>query len=211
MKQANAVAALVTLIFVPPVFCERSAAGPEAQPAASATQCILLHDGVEYRTYLPDGRRFVYVAVKVIPGIYPSVFVLADKNYDAPPHTKVSDSDPIHQWWIDRSRPFAFATDKVRIRWEKSGTIEYVTSLFMDRDVKEFSQGFRGLEKANGRYEGTGSSDINAFAFQTRIEMTGFRGDIFEVKVPDVTFDGITVKPPVVQFEREDNAIRAKC
>jgi hypothetical protein len=179
-------------------------------PARAATQCVPLHDGVEYRAFLPDGKRFVYVDVKVLPGVFPSVFVIADKNFEAP-GIKLAANDPLNQWWIDRSRPFSFSNDTVRIRWEEHHTFDFVTDWFSENPLREFKQAIRGVIKTGDHFEGTGAADTNTFAFQTRLEMNGFRGDYFEVSVPAVTFEGVTVTPPIVHFERDDKLIVAKC
>ena len=178
--------------------------------AAPSTQCVALNDGVEYRAFLPDKRRFVYIAVKVLPGVFPSVFVIIDKNYVSA-NGKINTADPVYQWWIDRSKPMAFSADKVRIRWQEGGTWTYVTNWFETPAPTEFSQQFRGLDAVNGHFEGTGSADTNTFTFQTRIEMSGFSGDMFEVKLPDVSFDGVTVTPPIVHFDRDGKNAIAKC
>lgn len=180
-----------------------------AAPAAE-TRCVPLHDGVEYRGYLPDGKRFVYVAVKVLPGVFPSVFVIVDKSYD-PPAGKMAANDPLNQWWIDRSKPMTFAGDTVRIRWEEHHTFDFVTDWFSDAPAREFKQAFRGLEKVGTIWQGEGSTDTNTFTFQNRLEMNGFRGDYFEVSVPAVTFEGTTVTPPITKFERVERDIVAKC
>lgn len=192
---------VIALVFAPMFLC---------QPSPAQSQCVPLHDGVEYRAFLPDLQRFVYVDIKVLPGVYPSIFVIADKNFVAP-RGKLAVSDPLNQWWIDRSRPMTFSADKVRIRWKESHTFDFVTDLFSDNSPKELSQVIRGLDKIGDHYEGNGATDTNSFAFQSRIEMSGFTGDLFEVSVPAVTFDGATVTPPIIKFERDDKIIAAKC
>jgi hypothetical protein len=177
---------------------------------ANATRCVALHDGVEYRAYLPDGKRFVYVDVKVLSGVFPSVFVIVDKNFDAP-GTKLAANDPLNQWWIDRSKPMTFAADSVRVRWEEHHTFDFVTDWFSENPPREFKQAFRGLEKTGNVWLGEGSGDTNTFSFQNRLEMSGFRGDYFEVSVPAVTYDGVTVTPPIIKFERTDDGLVSKC
>jgi hypothetical protein len=181
-----------------------------ALPAGATTQCVALHDGVEYRAFLPDGKRFVYVDVKVLGGVYPSVFVIVDKNYEAPA-VKLAANDPLNRWWIDRSRPFAFSSNVVRIRWRESHTFDFVTDLFSENGPKEIAQTIRGIDKDGDHFSGSGASDTNTFAFQTRLEMTGFNADYFEISVPSITYEGVTVTPPVIKFEREDRAVTTKC
>jgi hypothetical protein len=180
------------------------------RPGLAAPQCVAVHDGVEYRAYLPDGKRFVYVDVKVLPGVFPSVFVITDKNYETPA-VKLAANDPLNQWWIDRSRPFSFAAEKVRIRWKASHTFDFVTNWFSDEDTEELAQPIRGVEKQGSQFVGTGANDTNTFAFQTRLDMNGFSDDAFEVSVPAVTYEGVTVTPPIVLFERGDDGFKAKC
>ncbi len=181
------------------------------QKSLAATSCVLLHDGVEFRTYLPDAKRFVYVDVKVLPGVYPSVFFIADKNYDAAGAT-LAVNDPLNRWWTDRSRPFSFTTDRVRIRWTEDHTFGFVTDWFTDNPPKEFVQNIRGIEKVDSHFEGPGANDTNTFAFQLQLDMDGFTDDYFEVSVPAVTYQGATVTPPIVHFERDDNKLLvAKC
>ena len=191
----------IALIVSPMIFCQQSMA---------ETKCVLLHDGIEYRAFLPDNKRFVYVDVKVLPGAFPSVFVIIDKNYEAP-SVKLAANSPWNPWWIDRSRPMAFSTDRVRIRWTESHTFDFVIDWFAENSPKEFSQTIRGLQKVGDHFEGTGAADTNTFAFQSRIEMSGFVGDYFEVAVPTVSYEGVTVTPPIVHFERQDKDIAAKC
>jgi hypothetical protein len=180
------------------------------QPGLAGARCVALHDGVEYRSYLPDGKRFVYVDVKVLPGVFPSVFVITDKNFETPA-VKLALNDPLNRWWTDRSRPFSFAAEKVRIRWKASHTFDFITNWFSEDGPEELSQPLRGVEKKGDRFVGTGGYDTNAFAFQTRLDMNGFTDNAFEVSVPAVTYDGVTVTPPVVLFERGDSGFAAKC
>lgn len=180
------------------------------QPSLAETKCVVLPDGVEYRTFLPDNTRFVYVDVKVLPGVFPSIFVIIDKNFDTP-GAKFEASGPLNQWWIDRSRPMTFSTNRVRIRWEEHHTFDFVIDWFTDNSPQEFAQTIRGVEKAGDHFEGSGATDTNSFAFQSRIEMSGFTGDYFEVMVPTVSYEGVTVTPPIVHFERQDKIIVAKC
>lgn len=181
-----------------------------ASPSRAATQCVALHDGVEYRAFLPDGKRFVYIDVKVLGGVYPSVFVIFDKNYETPV-VKLAANDPLNRWWIDRSRPFAFSSNLVRIRWQENHTFDFVTDLFSEHGPQEISQQIRALEKDGDHFTGSGATDTNTFAFQTRLEMTGFAGDYFEVAVPALTYEGATVTPPVIKFERDERNFATKC
>jgi len=184
--------------------------GTTGAQAQASTRCVAVKDGVEYRAYLPDGRRYVYVAVKALSGIYPSVFVMIDKNYDVSGTAPVKD-DPYAAWWIDRSKPMSFSTDKVKVRWKDETGWSAVTSWVSDPDWIEVAQPIRGLEPDGKSFKGTGSTDTNTYAFQTRVDMQGFRGDTFDVAIPSVTLDGVTVSPPIVQFERGDDAVSAHC
>lgn len=179
------------------------------QPGLADTRCVPLHDGVEYRAALPDGQRFVYVDVKVLPGVFPSVFVIVDKNYET--SSAKPTANDLNRWWIDRSRPFAFAAEKVRIRWKASHTFDFITNWFSESGPEELSQPIRGAVKQGDRFISTGATDTNAFAFQIRLDMNGFTDDAFEVSVPAVTYEGVTVTPPIVLFERTDDGFKAKC
>ncbi len=201
MDLTKTFAAGLALIVSPVIFGQQSLA---------ETKCVLLPDGIEYRAFLPDAKRFIYVDVKVLPGVFPSVFVITDKNYEAPGE-KLAANSPWNPWWIDRSRPMAFSTDRVRIRWEDHHTFDFVIDWFTDNSPKEFAQTIRGLEKVGDHFEGTGATDTNTFAFQTRLEMSGFNGDVFEVAVPTVSYEGVTVTPPIMHFERQDKTIVTKC
>lgn len=179
--------------------------------AQSSSRCVALKNGIEYRAYLPDGNRYVYVSVKALSGVHPSVFVMIDKNYETSAVKPVKD-DPNAGWWVDRSIPMRFSTDTVKIRWQDSGAWHAVTSWVSDPDWIEVTQAVRGLSPEGKGFVGTGAADSNTFAFQTRVEMQDFRGDAFDVTLPSVTFEGVTVAPPVVHFERDDNeAVSAKC
>jgi hypothetical protein len=201
MNLSRTFAAGLALIVSPLIFGQQSLA---------ETKCVPLLDGVEYRAFLPDAKRFIYVDVKVLPGAFPSVFVIIDKNYEAP-SVKLAANSPWNSWWIDRSRPMAFSTDRVRIRWKEHHTFDFVIDWFAEKSPKEFVQTIRGLDKVGDHFEGTGATDTNTFAFQSRIEMSGFGGDYFEVSVPAVSYEGVTVTPPIVRFERQDDSIVAKC
>jgi hypothetical protein len=180
------------------------------RPGLGETRCLPLHDGLEYRTFLPDGKRFIYIDVKVLPGVFPTVFVIADKNYETP-GVKLAVNDPLNRWWIDRSQPFSFAAEKIRVRWKASHTFDFITDWFSESGPEELSQPIRGVEKRGERFVGTGANDTNAFAFQNRIDMNGFTDDVFQVSVPAVTYEGATVTPPVIVFERNDDGFAAKC
>lgn len=183
--------------------------GAQAESPAPG-RCQLLKDGIEYRSYLPDGHRYVYVAVKIMPGVYPTVIVIADKNYDSEATTPVS-AQPYNAWWLDRSRPMVFSSDKVVIRWDASGTFDFVTDWFRNPPPDKVEQPFRGLTASGGKFSGTGDKDTNSFAFQNRLQVDHFTGDVFEVSIPTVSFDGVTIAPPVVRFERGDDGLKAKC
>ena len=174
---------------------------------ADATRCEALSDGVEYRAFLADENRYVYVDVKIQPGTFPSIFVIADKNYlaSAGPH------DAANKWWLDRSRPMLFSVDKVKVSWERAGGISAVSGWFVEPDPTEIVQPIRGLKKVPGGYAGNGSHDTNSFAFQTRLEMPGFTGDAFDVTLPSVSYDGATVAPPVVHVLRDGKTSTTKC
>lgn len=179
--------------------------------AETPTRCEAIQNGVEYRAFLPDGKRYVYVTAKALTGIFPSIFVMVDKNYIESGPRPAKD-DPYTAWWIDRSKPMTFSTDKVRIRWKDSGTLQTLTGWLSEPDWVEISQPIRGLEPDGNRFKGAGSSDTNTFTFQTRMEMPGFSGDEFDIILPSVTYDGATVTPPVVHFLREDRTTAsAKC
>jgi hypothetical protein len=200
MTGTNRLASVALMAILTAVFC---------RPGLAEARCVPLHDGVEYRAFLPDGQRFVYVDFKVLPGVFPTVFVIADKNYETP--AKLAQNDPLNQWWIDRTRPFTFTADKVRIRWKANHTFDFITDWFSESGPKELAQSIRGVEKQGERFGGTGAYDTNSFAFQTRLDMTGFTDDVFEVLAPAVTYEGVTVTPPIVIFERSDDGFKTKC
>jgi len=174
---------------------------------ADATRCEVLGDGVEYRAFLADENRYVYVDVKIQPGTFPSIFVIADKNYLVSAGT----NDAANKWWLDRARPLLFSVDRVKVSWERASGIYAVGGWFGEPDPNEIVQPIRGLKKVPGGYAGNGSHDTNSFAFQTRLEMPGFTGDEFDVTLPSVSYDGVTVTPPVVHVVRDGRTVSTKC
>jgi hypothetical protein len=187
------------------------AVGARAQSPPPTLRCEAVVSGIEYRAFLPDQKRYIYVAVKVLPGFHPSVFVMIDKNYDAK-ISKVASADPLNVWWLDRSKPMFFSTDKVKVRWTDRSAWSAVTSWMVTPNSTDAVQAIRGIDPDGARFSGLGSTDSNSYAFQTRIELPGFSGDSFEVTVPSVSFDGVTLTPPVVKFERGDgNNFDVKC
>jgi len=173
---------------------------------ADATRCEPLHDGIEYRAFLADQNRYVYLDVKIQPGVFPSVFVIADKNY-----LSGGPSDSANSWWLDRTKPMLFSNDKVKVSWEREGGLNLVGGWFGEPDPNAVEQPIRGLTKGPSGFAGTGSHDTNSFAFQTRLEMPGFTGDAFDITLPSVAIDGVTVSPPVVHVLRDGKAITTKC
>lgn len=183
----------------------------QSAPAApAATRCVAVEGGVEYRAYLPDQKRYVYVQVKTLSGFYPSVFVTVDKNYDAD-KAKIAANDPYYAWWIDRSKPMSFSTDQVAIRWQDESGWSSVTSWISSPDWVTVKQPIRGLEPSGSAFTGTGSSDTNTFAFHTRLELGALSGDTFEAALPTVSYDGVTLSPPVVHFERDGRNVTVHC
>ncbi|GAA0539513.1 hypothetical protein FHS83_003720 [Rhizomicrobium palustre] len=179
-----------------------------AAPAGAAqTTCEELSDGVEYRAFLPDQNRYIYADIKALPGVFPSIFVIVDKNY----LSGAGANDPANKWWLDRSRPMQFSTDKVKISWPKESGIYAVAGWFGSADPTEITQPIRGLAKSPTGFEGKGSRDTNGFAFQTRLEMPGFTGEEFTVALPQISFDGVTLTPPLVRFTKDDKTATAKC
>lgn len=180
-------------------------------PAVAAPpRCEMIDGGVEYRAYLADQKRYVYVSVRTLSGYTPSVIVVADKNYEAG-KAKITAGDPLVNWWLDRSRPMRFSTNQVVVHWKNTGTLNTVASWIITPDTNEVKQPIRGLEPDGTGFSGMGSVDTNAFAFQTRLEMPDFNSDSFDVSVPEVSFDGVTVTPPVIHFTRDDGVISVKC
>ncbi len=173
-------------------------------------RCATVTNGVEYRAYLPDGKRYVFVSVKALSGIYPSVFVMIDKSYETS-GTKPLKDNPFAAWWTDRSKPMRFSSDTVKVRWPDDVGWHAMTGWLTGPDWVEVNEPIRGLEPDGKGFKGNGSDDANTYAFQTRVELQGYRGDAFDVTVPSVTFEGVTVAPPVVHFERTDDTISARC
>ncbi len=183
--------------------------GLQAQ-APSTQRCTAVKNGVEYRAYLPDAKRYIYVSVKALSGVNPSVFVMIDKSYESAAAKPVKD-DPYAAWWIDRSKPMRFSTDLVKVRWQDEGGWRAVTGWLSGPNWIEVDQPIRGLEPDGKNFTGAGAADTNTYAFQTRVEMPDFRGDAFDVTLPSVTFEGVTVSPPAVHFERTDGVVSANC
>jgi len=170
-------------------------------------QCEMVRDGVEYRAFLPDGRRFVYISVKMLPGAMPAVFLVVDKNYLGKP----AQGDPILAWWLDRKQPMRFSSDKLKISWKDEGSFHFITGLFSSDDTVAISDTIPGLARQGDHFEGAGNDDNNVFAFQLSFEMPGFRGDDFDVSVPAVSYDGVTLAPPPIHFTLGDDGPQAKC
>lgn len=186
------------------------AVGGTAVHSQEVPRCVAVMHGVEYRSYLPDTKRYIYVSVKVLSGSQPSVFVVVDKNYDTAGRVPVK-NDPYNAWWIDRSHPMLFSTDRIKARWPDDGTWQTMTGWLSAPDWVETTHLIPGLQQSGPSFVGTGSNDSNTYAFQMRVEMRGFDGDEFDVTLPAVTFDGVTIAPPVVHFQRSDDAYSAKC
>lgn len=190
-----------------------AASGADQAPPAQPThfsRCEASGNGVEYRTYLPDGQRFVFISVRVLKGIHPSVFVFFDKNFEGKANL-LNKSDPLVSWWLDRSRPMEFSADKIRIGWREHGVWHWMTSLVSSDNEEGLAQAIRGLSPVGDHFEGMGSNDNNTFAFQSRIEMQDFDGDEFSVFVPAVSYDGVTVAVPEVHFTETDETPVVKC
>jgi len=181
------------------------------QPAAQFTRCESTGDSIEYRSYLPDQRRYLFVSIKVLHGVQPSVFVIIDKNFDSKGVDLSKTADPIILWWLDRTRPFVFSSDKIKVTWVAGGVWNTITGWIGTADVAAVTQPIRGLELENGRLEGTGTRDTNSYAYQSRIELPDFSGDELAVAVPAVSYDGITVAPPPVHFTNTDETPSVKC
>jgi hypothetical protein len=180
-------------------------------PAPMPTRCEATGNSIEFRSYLPDQRRYLFVTVKTVPGIHPSVYVFFDKNFDSNGVDLSKNTDPIVAWWLDRSRPMAFTTNKIKVGWKAHGTWHYVTSLFDSGGETAVTQPIRGLTPRGDHFEGVGATDTNSFAFKLAIELPDFDGDELSVRVPSMTYDGVTVAPPEVHFTNTDEAPLVKC
>ena len=181
---------LATALFALVGGCAQNLA--DFQPSAAGGQCIASDHGVEFRTYFPDHKRYVFISVIAVSGLTPSLYVIADKNFRGDQAGKAETS-----WWLDRSQPFGFSTDKVDVSWEDEGHL---------------SQALHSVAASDGRFLGQPITDPNRYAFQTEFRLSGFSGDSFDVKLPSVSFDGVTVSPPPVHFVRQgDDAAAVKC
>ena len=180
-------------------------------PVLPSTRCEANGDTIEYRAYLPDQRRFVFVSVKVLHGTQPSVFIIIDKNFDSAGVDVTQKSDPLVAWWLDRSRPLTFSGDKIKVTWKSGGVWNTIWGWIGSNGEDSVTQPIRGLVSQGGNFLGKGTSDTNSYAYQSRIELPGFSGDELAVSVPAVTFDGVTVTPPVVHFTDTDETPTTKC
>lgn len=178
--------------------------GTPASPAAGVTTCRAINRGVEYRTYFPDGRRYVYVSAVTLRGMQPSVLIIIDKNYVSPPgpKPKPADQDTI-AWWIDRTQPFSFSTDNIRATYEKQFSIgSMVNSVFSSSPPTAFTVPIGDLDPAGSHFEGTGNEDPNTYAFQLRVDYPLNTADKFDITLPTVSFEGVTVTTPPLHFTR---------
>ena len=181
------------------------------QPPPQFTRCEATGNSIEYRSYLPDQRRYLAVTIKTVRGIHPSVFVFFDKNFDSNGVDLTKSTDPLVAWWLDRSRPMAFATNKIRVGWKKNGAWQFVTGLFGSQDESNVAQPIRGLVPRGDHFEGVGTPNTNSFAFQSAIELPDFLGDELSVHVPSMTYDGVIIAPPDVHFTNADEMPSVKC
>lgn len=163
--------------------------------APVVADCVPLPDGIELRSFLPDRNRYLYADIKPLSGVVPAVVVIFDKNYLSP-------SPEADRWWLDRTRLFSFSDDKIRLRWSKTGTWTDMTSWIATPDQRAQEQTLGGLTKTMAGFAGTGTHDTNRFAFQARIEADGFDGDRFEISLPALRYDGVSLSPPVVEAVR---------
>lgn len=187
----------------------------QARPAGT-TSCRTTRQGVEFRAYLPDGRRYIYISASPLRGLRPSVLVIVDKNYDMPQETRPGPADKaLSDWWIDRTHPFVFSADKIKAAYDKQFSVGGMFgSIFSSNPPGRFSVPIPGLTAAGGRFEGTGSGDANSYAFEIRIDFPANTDDDFSLTLPSATFDGVTVTPHVLHFTRsEDDSLEShvKC
>lgn len=188
------------------------ASASSAQAAApQLARCEASDSGIEFRSYYPDKQRFLFVSVKMLKGTHPSVFVMIDKNFDAKNVDLSKKNDPLVTWWLDRSRPMTFSSDKIKIGWMQNGTWHFITNLFTSDSPSFSAQPIRGLQPQGDHFEGIGNADNNIFAFQTRMELPDYDGEELSVFVPAVTYEGVTIAPPEVHFTDTDDAPTAKC
>ena len=180
-------------------------------PAPQSTRCEASANSIEYRAYLPDQRRYLSVTIKTLPGVYPSVFVFIDKNFDSNGVDLTKRTDPLVAWWLDRTQPMAFAGNKIKVSWKGHTSWQYITGLFGSTDETSVTQPIRGLVPRGDHFEGAGATDTNSFAFQSAIQLPDFSGDELSVRVPPVTYDGVTIAPPEVNFTNTDEAPSVKC
>ncbi len=179
----------------------------QASAPASATTCRTINRGVEFRTYFPGTHRYVYVSAATIRGMAPSVLVIIDKNYDnaAGPQPAPPDHDTT-AWWTDRSRTFSFSTDKITATFETRFTVgSVVDRVFSSSSPPEFTVPIRGLTPVGSHFEGQGSSNTNTYAYEMRVDFPLNTADNFDLILPSVTYDGVTVTPPPLHFVRNDD------
>jgi len=189
--------------------CVQAAGVAAATP--QFTRCEASENSIEYRSEYPDGQRFLFVTVKVLKGVHPSIFVFIDKNFVGKGVDLSKKTDPLVAWWLDRSRPMSFSADKIKIGWMHHGAFHFITGLFTSDDPSIAAQSIRGLVRVGDHFEGAGNSDNNNFAFQSRLELPDYEDDELSVFVPAVTYDGVTVAAPEIHFTNTDEAPAAKC
>lgn len=176
-----------------------------AAAPAGTTTCQSTVGGIEYRAYYPDRHRFVYISATTLRGVQPSILFIIDKNYDSPEEAPAVDP-AVTAWWINRSRPFSFSTNKIKTTYDTRFSFEDLFShVFGSTPPKEVTVTILGLTKRNGHFEGTGNTNTNAYAFELRVDLPLTTGESFDVTLPTVTYDGVTVTPPVLHFQRSDD------
>lgn len=155
------------------------------------TQCEAANGSLRFAADYPDHKRYLFMQVTALPGVPPTLIVVIDKNYHIGLE-KQADAK-LNAWWIDRRVPFMFSADNISVGWDdgENGTRYTI----------------KGLDPSGKTFEGRPSSNVNDYAFVIEFPLTEFSGDTFDVTLPAVTFEGITVAPPPVRFSRSERTI----
>jgi hypothetical protein len=154
----------------------------------SLERCSPVPHGVYFSAEIGNHERRITEAIFAFGSAYSSATIrlVADKG-----HKNFYDtSDP--DWTNDRTRPYMFSSNKIDVTWQNGGHQTFIIPMLTSR---------------GDHFESLGRQGSPGWAFEEEFALTDFTGNWFVVQLPSFSFDGATINPTPVRFERKRETV----
>jgi len=154
----------------------------------SLERCSPVTHGIYFSAEIGNRERRITEAVFASKNAYSRAMVTFVAHKGHKNFYETSDSD----WTNDRARPYTFSSNKIDVTWQNGGHQTLIIPMLAPR---------------GDHFESSGKQDPRGWAFDEKFGLPDFTGSWFVVQLPAFSFDGATINPPPVRFERKRETV----